>query len=203
VIFSNSPQSRLRLISRLKTAKCDVQYETREQWLTEGDFDTPTFHPDLPNFPNLAQVDAGTIPQRAPRSSLFLLFTRIYREKPDREDLRDVFTISMTFRSDYLHPIGVELTGWTPPAAQADTFALLKIRGLRLELEELVSQEHYERSGVDHLVVHPNQVFRAMLDVRFLVANQDPILACSGRIGMLELAVDRSRLSFALLVETP
>lgn len=72
VHLSNSPQSRLRLISRLRTARCDVQYETREQWLTEGDFDTAKSHPDLPNGPSPAQADAGSTPQtRVPISELY------------------------------------------------------------------------------------------------------------------------------------
>ena len=72
VHLSNSPQSRLRLISRLKTAKCDVRYENREQWLTEGDFDAAKSYPDLPNGPNPAQADAGsTTLTRIPISELY------------------------------------------------------------------------------------------------------------------------------------
>ena len=37
--LSNSPESRFELISRLETAKCEVNYRGRKDWMTTGDFE--------------------------------------------------------------------------------------------------------------------------------------------------------------------
>ncbi len=47
VHLTNSSHSRLRLISRLRTARCEVQYEGREDWLSEGDFEGANVPPDF------------------------------------------------------------------------------------------------------------------------------------------------------------
>ncbi len=68
VHLSNSAQSRLRLISRLKTAQCDLQYENRDQWLTEGDFEAANCHPDSPNSHASVRADAAAPQKRIPFS---------------------------------------------------------------------------------------------------------------------------------------
>lgn len=71
VHLSNSPSSRLRLISRLKTAQCDLQYENRDQWLTEGDFEAANCQPDSPNSHASVRADAAAPQRRIPISDLY------------------------------------------------------------------------------------------------------------------------------------
>jgi predicted nucleotide-binding protein len=45
--LNNLPDCRHELVSRLKTAGCDVRVEGKTDWLHEGDFDAGAHHPDV------------------------------------------------------------------------------------------------------------------------------------------------------------